>query len=85
MKKEHSDEESRTVPYRTIGLMLQAFALVFLVAAAILQGTGKSQLGTRFVLIIIGVGLLFSGATLYWAGKFIFTGKTEHHKQKTAH
>jgi len=58
-----SDEEGITDTYSIIRLTLLLSALIFLVAAAFLQG--KEHIGTKVVLTMIGACLLTAGVITF--------------------
>ena len=57
------DEEGTTDTYSVIRLTFLLSALIFLVAAAFLQG--KEHIGTKVVLIIIGACMLTAGVITF--------------------
>ena len=83
MREEDIDKKRPTKIYKIIGLMFLVLAFIFLLAAAVLQGIDKEQMGARLVLIVIGACMTISGATIFWLDKFISTEKMEHQEQNT--
>lgn len=58
------------VPFTLIGLAIFAIAVLLggVAASGAAEGDGSAIAGSSFVLALVGVGLLFSGASLVWLG-----------------
>jgi len=65
MQAENAEEKKSTQDvYKIVSLLLFAFALVFLVTVALMEGMGRSYLGVRIILFLIGFTMLISGTLL---------------------
>jgi len=62
MNEKHSNEKRTMNIYIVYEVVLSGIALVFLVAAAFLEG--RENIGNRFVLILIGACLLIASITV---------------------